>query len=172
MIRKYLSIIIIIFLLLGLGGCGLFNLAGWVFPDDLGFTELINELNTPKKIGNYMLENFEYEEHSGAYNPYTLWQIKKGDCLDFSIFAMFMAYQNNIEAYQIYISYKDISFKHVIVAYVENDYYLITSNQNYFTHKFNTFREIVNFDSGCRLFGWSEYTVRNYWNNLIEKGEK
>lgn len=173
MTRKYLSMIIIIFLLLGLTGCGcgLFNLAGWLVPGDIEFTELINELDTPQKIGDYMLENFEYEEHPGTYDPYTLWKIKRGDCLDFSIFGMFMAYQNNIEAYQVYINYKDTPLGHVLVAYVESDYYLITSNQNYLSHKFDTFIEIVKFDSMCKPFEWSEYTVRDYWNNLIEKGE-
>jgi len=86
------KIILLILILILLTGCGIFNLNGWICPDDGEFLAVIEELDTPQKIGDYMLENFTYEAHNFyAPDPYTLWKTKKGDCNDFSTFGVFIA---------------------------------------------------------------------------------
>ena len=52
--------ILIVSLIMSLivSGCGLFNLSGFVIPDDTEFITVIENLNTPEKISDYMVENF------------------------------------------------------------------------------------------------------------------
>ena len=60
-----------------LSGCGVFNLSNFVMTDDLEFLALVEELVTPKKIVDYMSDNFTFEQHNYyALNPYILWKIK------------------------------------------------------------------------------------------------
>ena len=54
----------IISLLILLSGCGLFNLfdlTDWVMPDDLEFLEVVESLNTPKKICKFGEDEIEFE---------------------------------------------------------------------------------------------------------------
>lgn len=158
-----LSIVILIFLT----GCGLYNLGNFVLPDDSEFLALIEELDTPKKIGNYMVENFIYEFHDlYALDPYTLWKVKKGDCNEFVTFGTYIANYHGYTTYQLGIFYKNL--KHRIAIYKENNYSII--NNQYYHSDFNTFEEIVGFDSDSRDKIWSKYIVYDYWNDIIETG--
>ncbi|MBA7552545.1 hypothetical protein ES705_45113 [subsurface metagenome] len=160
-----ISILSIIFLT----GCGIFKIDGWIWPeDDLEFMDMVEELNTPQKVSDYMMENFEYELHNlWTPTPYFLWKRGKGDCNDFATFGVFIAHYHGYETYQIIISYIDASTKHMIAVYVEEEL-SFTDNRSYH-YGFDSFREIVEFD--CKYFPDKEikkYIVKDYENNIIE----
>ena len=162
------KLILLSMILIFLTGCGLYNLDNFVLPDDLGFLALIDELNTPRKIGDYMEGNFTYEFHDTyALNPYELYKFRKGDCNEFVDFGTYIAGYHNYETYQLGIYYKN--FKHRIAIYREGNY-SITNNQ-YYSFGYDTFLEIVEYDSNLRDIIWSKYIVYDYNNNIVETGE-
>lgn len=169
-----ISILSIIFL----AGCGLFNLNGWPWPeDDLEFMAMVEKLNTPQEIADYMRDNFTYEEHKFyTPDPYTLWKTEKGDCNDFATFGIFIAHWHGYEIYLIKIYYSGTFEKHCIAVYVEDDGLSFTDCQYYFNNYgywFDTFRKIVEFD--CKYFPNKElkkYVVSDYKNNIVEEGYK
>jgi len=136
-------------------------------PDNAEFLTLVEELDTPQKIGNYMLENFTYEEHDFyTLEPYELWETKKGDCDDFSAFGVFVADHHGYETYQIKI-FDNSFYSHYVAVYDENIWYSITDNRYYY-FGFDNFREIVDYVCDIRLKDWTKYIVSNYWNDIIE----
>ena len=167
---KKVLLIISILSIIFLAGCGVFDLDGWVWPeDDLEFMTLIEELDTPQKISDYMMENFEYELHNlWTPTPYFLWKRGKGDCNDFATFGIFIAHYHGYETYQIIISYSDTSIKHMIAVYVEEE--LSFTDNGLYHYGFDSFREIVEFD--CKYYFWSKelkkYIVKDYENNIVE----
>jgi len=163
--KKLLFLFIILTLLLS--GCGIYNLSFFTIPDDAEFLALIQELDTPQKIGDYMKENFEYEKHPyHSLNPYEFFKIKKGDCNDYSCFATFIAIQNNYKAYQVKIFYTDYSDSHALAVFKEN-YYTFTDCQYYY-REYLTIKDIVDYDTNLRNKTWSKYIVYDYWNNIVE----
>jgi hypothetical protein len=170
------KVILISIILIFLTGCGgLYNLNNFVLPDDLGFLTLIEELNTPEKISNYMLENFEYEPHiKNILTPYELYLIKKGDCDDLSNFIRFIANYHNFETYQIKIFYKNTVYYHAIAVFKENNRYNFSDNQYYFLVNYDNFFDIVQLNSRRIHFYygyiWTKYVVYDYWNNIVERG--
>ena len=162
--RLLIPLILSIFLL---SGCGIYNLSNFVLPDDAEFLTLVQELDTPEKIGNYMTSNFTYKYYAFyTPNPYILWQIKEGDCNDFSTFGIFIANYHRYTTYQLRLYYKYL--KHRIAIYKENNYYSITNNQ-YYSSDFNSFEQIVKVDSISRNRVWLKYTVYDYDMNIIER---
>lgn len=160
--------------MLFLSGCGLYNLDNFVLPDDAEFLALVQELDTPQKISDYMVENFTYEPHTFyILTPYELFIIKKGDCDEFSNFARFVANYHNFETYQIKIFYEGTFKKHVIAIFVENSYLSVIDFSYYFVG-FHTFREIVNFNEKYMIphREWSKYIVYGYDMNIVEKATK
>jgi len=163
--KKLFVCLILVFLL---SGCGIYNLNNFVLPDDTEFLALVQELDTPEKIGDYMIKNFTYKIHDFYIpDPYTLWQIKKGDCNDFSTFGVFIADYHGYETYQIEI-FDNTLYQHYVAIYNEDIWYSITDCQNYFFGFYN-FREIVEYVCNVRNKTWSEYIVYDYWNNVIEQ---
>ncbi len=169
--KKLLILLILIFLL---SGCGIYNLNIFVLPDDTEFLTLVQELDTPRKICQYMLENFTYELH-GLYAPcpYTLWQTQKGDCNDFSTFATFIANYHGYKTYQIKIFYKNSTMNHYLAIYRENGLYNFSDNQYYFPVNCDNFSDIVLLDSQWMYYSYgfilSSYTIYDYWNNVVEQ---
>jgi len=167
-----LSIIILIFLT----GCsGLYNISNFVLPDDLEFLNIIESLQTPKEICQYMLANFGIEEHPyTTLTPYELFLNKKGDCGDFSLFAVFIANYHDYETYQILIKVYPWVFgypmKHIIGVFKEENGYSISDERYYIggigKYK-NTFKEIMDFNFSET---WESYIVYNYDMNIVEKG--
>lgn len=172
---KKILLIISILSIIFLTGCGIFNLDGWVWPDDLEFIDTVESLYTPEKIAEYMQDNFTYEYHSiYAPDPYTLWKTQKGDCNDFATFGQFAAFYNDIKSYLIKIWYSDTFEKHVVAIYIEDEGLSFTDCWLYFDNDdsyFNSFRKIVAWDSNNVIgYKWIKYKVYDYWDNLIEKG--
>jgi len=154
---------------------GLFSLDGWIVPDDSEFTKLIKELDTPRKISNYMIKNFSYEYHDYyAPDPYSCWKNKKVDCNDMATFGMFIAKCHHYRTYMIIIIYKDkdILVTHAIAVYVEDDGLSYTGKTIYYNNDncwFNTFREIVEYDSkNVTLLEWKKYIIYDFKYNIIQ----
>ena len=148
------KLILILILTVFLSGCGVFNLNGFIMPDDMEFLAVVESLDTPKKICQYM-KNFTFKYHTFyAPSPYTLWKIREGDCNDFSTFAVFIADYHGYETYQIIVRFKGTLVAHYLGVFVE-DGYTYSSNQTYHPINVNTFEEIV-----------SDY-IRNYGGELL-----
>ncbi len=165
------KIFILVLLTMFLSGCGNFNLDGWVVPDDLEFLAVVEELNTPRKICQYMLDNFESEPHPYiTLTPYQLYLTRKGDCDDFSTFAVFIANYHGYETYQIKILFASWVYGypvyHLMPIFKENNYYTFAENQFYFGQGYDSFRTIME-----KYNGWISYTVYDYNMNIIEQGE-
>lgn len=168
--KKLLFLLLVSLILLSGCSSGLYNLASFVLPNDSEFTALIEELDTPKKICDYMINNFTYEAHlDTSLNPYQLYLIQKGDCDEFANFAIYMANYHGHKTYQIRIYYKDIIYKHILAAYKEEKY-SFSSNQYYFPARHDNFLEIVKYHSYFNDNIWSRYEVYNYDNTLIDSG--
>ena len=167
-----LSIIILIFLTTGCSG--LYNLSDFILPDDSEFLNVIENLNTPKEICQYMLDNFGYEVHPyKTFTPHELFLNKSGDCNDFSLFAIYVANYHGYESYQILITFYDWAFgcpmKHTIGVFKEEGGYSISEGKYYiggFGRYRKTFREIVDWNYSE---DWKSYTVYDYDMNIVEE---
>jgi len=148
-----------------------------LLPDDPSFIATIEELDTPKKIGDYMVKNFTYELHDpGCQDIYILWKTQNGVCADFANFGTTIADYHGYETYEInavanYPGY-ETDVGHALGVYAEDGRYTYSSNQYYYSGiKFNTFEEIV--DDYCSKFTppikWSSYCV---WNHDCERVEQ
>ncbi len=176
LVMKKILILLILSVFL-LSGCGIYNLNFFVLPDDAEFLALIQELDTPEKIGDYMLDNFEYEPHPYILlTPYQLYITKKGDCDDFANFARFIAHYHGYETFLIKISYNNYAFNHYLAIYKENGLYNFSDNQHYFLVNYNNFYDIVLLDSQWVYdrygYIWTKYTVYDYNNNIVEQVTK
>ena len=156
-------LILLILSIFFLSGCGIYNLSNFVLPDDTEFITLVRELDTPKKIGDYMLENFTYEPNSILLNPYQLSLIEEGNCDDFSYFATFIANFNGYEIYQILIEFP-LEKYHMIGVFKEGDYYNISENTLYIECLCENFKEIMNF---YLYNNWISYIVYDYDMKII-----
>ncbi len=169
--KKFLILTLLISITF-LTGCGLFNLNGWIMPDDLEFLAVVESLDTPEKICDYMKENFTYKEHLFyAPDPYTFWKLKEGDCNDFGDFVRFVANYHSYETYRIIIYFKNTLLCHVLTAFVEYDKYTYSNNKAYYPIYVDTFEEVVShFFETCFEYKYKAYKVYDYENNLIEVG--
>jgi len=167
--KKLILLFIIGAILILLTGCGIFNLNGWICPDDGEFLACIEELSTPQKIGDYMLENFTYEAHDFiAKSPYELFLSKKGDCDEFAKFGVFIADYHGYETFIIHI-FDNSFYSHMVAVYNEDIWYSIT-NGRYYSFGFNDFREIVEYVCYMSDRKWTKYKVYNYWDDIVETG--
>ena len=168
---KRLLVLFILLLTIFLSGCGIYNLNSFVLPDDTEFLALIQELYTPEEICQYMLDNFESEEHPFiSLTPYQLFVTQKGDCNDFSTFAIFVANYHNYETYQIHIFFKGTSTEHMLGIYLENGKYNFSDNQYYIFTNSPDFKTIINYyDTFMTDLTWSKYIVYDYDMNIIEQ---
>jgi len=158
---KKLLLIVSVLSILFLTSCG-------TTPDNGEFIACISELDTPEKIGSYMLENFTYEIHDlFTLSPYELWKTKKGDCDDFSAFGVFVADYHGYKTWQIKI-YDNTPYQHYVAVYDEDIWYSITDNRYYY-FGFDTFREIVDYVCDMRNKIWTKYIVLDYWNDVVEE---
>ena len=152
-------------------GCGIYNLHNFLIPNDDEFLKDLEKLDTPQKIGDYMLRNFTYKAHKiYAPDPYILWKIKEGDCNDFSTFGIFVANYHGYKTWQIKIFYRGSIYKHWIAVYLEDNY--STTIVRYYYSDFDTFKKIVEKNNKIVLYNknWSKYIVYDYDMNIVERG--
>jgi hypothetical protein len=128
------------------------------------FIEVIKTLDTPKKIGTYMKNNFEGEIHI-FYNltPYELYKTKKGDCQDACAFSMFIANYHGYEVYKMLVKEKTFSW-HVLTIYKEKGGYTFTDVFTYNNTVWEKPRDVLKV-SGDK---WICYTLFDYNMNIIE----
>jgi len=145
---------------------------------DKEFITCISGLDTPKKIGAYMLENFvkiSYGKEGGskANNLRKFWKTKKGNCVNFSEFGAFVADYHGYTAYRMGMSYEGLSEKHVIAIYEEDGRMSFTDNQDYFDNNgnwFNSFEEIRDFLCASHPgYQIKECILREYGNRIKNK---
>ena len=163
-----IPLMLIIFLL---SGCSIYNLNNFTLPDDAEFLALIQELNEPRKICQYMLDNFTFEPHIGKpLTPYQLYLIRKGDCDDFKNYGLYFANHHNYTTYQIFMIYEDVRHNHCLAIYKENGKFNISDNQSYLFIEATNFREIADrYNFPLRDTIWLEYIVYDYDMNMIER---
>ncbi|MBA7574523.1 hypothetical protein ES695_11520 [Candidatus Atribacteria bacterium 1244-E10-H5-B2] len=174
--KKLLIILILSTMFLSGCGSGLYNLNLFTLPDDAEFLALIQELDTPRKICRYMLDNFETEEHPYiALTPYELYLTRKGDCDDFSAFSKFIANYHGYITFQIkmlfasYVYVYPVYVYHVITVFTEYGHYTFAENQYYnpYGGYHNSFGSIMQI-----YHGWVSYTVYDYYMNIVEQVTK
>jgi len=161
-------IILAILMLMLLTGCGVFNLDGWITPADDEFIACIEELNTPQKIGDYMIKNFTYKAHDfTAQSPYELFLSKKGDCDEFAKFGIWVADYHGYETFTIHI-FDNSFYSHMVAVYNEDIWYSITDGR-YYSFGYDNFRDIVDYVYYIADEVWTKYIVYDYWNDIVEK---
>jgi len=170
------KIILLITILIFLSGCGIiYNLNNFNIPDDIYFINVIDNLDTPEKICQYMEDNFNCQFNFFAFSPYQMWlaniKNKAGDCNDYSCFAVFCADWHGYGTYQINITFKNENYTHFLAVYVENGKYNYSSNWFYFPIQANNFKEIVEHHCWKNNRKWIFYGVYNYRMEIIEKGK-
>lgn len=141
----------------------------FVTPDDASFLAVVERLNTPQKICQYMLNNFETEEHPYVtLTPYQLYITKKGDCDDFTAFAQFIANWHGYETYRIRILFAEWVYGyyvyHMMPVFVEGNCLTFAENQYYFGYCNHSFGAIM-----AHYCGWVSYTVYDYWDNIVAR---
>ena len=168
--KKLSLILILLTSIILLSGCGIYNLNCFTLPDDIEFLALIQELNTPKKICQYMADNFTYEAHAFyAPSPYTLWKTGRGDCNDFATFGIFIANYHDYETYLAKIYYKNTNYQHILAVYKENGYYTFSDNQYYnpYGQSYILFSDIIQIYNG-----WLSYIIYDYDMNIVKQYTK
>ena len=165
------KIILLIIILIVLTGCSdIYNLSSFLLPDDIEFIKLVEVLNTPEKICQYMLDNFTYQPSPYASStPYEMYTSKTGDCNDYSTFGTFIANYHGYETYQVIITFLGDQYTHALAVYKE-DRYSFSDNGYYYTGKYNynSFLEIVEYESYLREQQWLKYVVYDYDMNIVE----
>jgi len=98
-----------------------------IIPDNGGmdeydsqFISLLNELNTPLELLNY-LSTCHYKEHDGAYTPYEFYIGKEGDCVDFSIFSCYVLNYHDYIVYSVPIFFLNESAGHLLTVFEYKD---------------------------------------------------
>lgn len=174
------KIVILLAVAILLSGCGMYDLGGFVIPDDGKFLEVVESLDTPKKICEYM-KGFEWNISISTYSPYEMYLANlenwndTGDCDDFAAYGMYVANIHGYTTYRITMWTKFTRFyglplvlPHVITIYEEDKGYSYSTNSCYVWTYAKTFQEVIlnyeiNFDKV--LF----YKVYDYEMNLIKE---
>ena len=155
-----------------MSGCGLFNLNGWIMPDDAEFLQVIQSINTPLKIETYVKEHFIYKEHPYyAPNPYEFWKLGEGDCNDFETFERFAGHYNGYTTYRFIVYFKGIFIKHSMAIFVENGKYNYFNIKGYREIYVETFKEVYeHYKENNTEYESKYYKIYDYEGNLIEVG--
>ena len=120
-------ILLITMVCLLLSGCGIYNLDGFVVPNDTHFLECVDSLDTVPKIAQYMEDNFTYEiRYLDALSPYDMFLIEIGDCNDYGAFGVNAWREQGHEAYQVLITYVNQMTTHVNAVYKVGELWHIT----------------------------------------------
>ena len=91
--------------------------------NNLSFTEVVHELDTPEKLSEYMRENFRYKYTEGhiSYPPEEFFYIKEGNCKDLATFGSYVLKQHgyNVKIMCLKMS-GDLIGQHAITLIDEN----------------------------------------------------
>jgi uncharacterized protein YdcH (DUF465 family) len=109
--KKYFFIIFFLVLVIFLTGCSDEGIATLATETEEGdFQEVVNLLDTPEKLVEYMSKNFKhyvevYGEPLDGYNPYLpedFFYIRVGNCEDFSAFSSYVLDQHGYNVFLLY----------------------------------------------------------------------
>jgi len=133
-----------------------------LYQDDPEFVNLVNALDSPKKIVKYMEDNFNYRLIWGPNSPYQTYLSKEGLCADYAVFACFIANFHGYECFHVGISWTN-GKSHAITVYNMGDYYTYSSVYLYFDKRFNSIEECVNHCTSTYIgYNLSFYEVYNW----------
>jgi len=121
----FISIMILFFCLFFVSCGGI--ITPTTVPDDGGmdeydpqFISLLNELNTPLKLMDYLIDNIQYKKHDGKYTPYEFYLKKEGDCADYATFNCYVLHYNDYEVYWVYIDFANPNMASHAIAVFEH----------------------------------------------------
>ncbi len=109
--RKCFFVILFLILAIFLTGCSGGGIVTPAIETKEGeFQEVVNRLDTPQKLVEYMSKNFKhyvevYGEPPGEYNPYLpedFFYIRVGNCEDFSAFSSYVLDQHGYSVFLLY----------------------------------------------------------------------
>jgi len=94
-----------------------------VVPDPtISFSNVVAQLDTPEKLSNFLLTEFDFTFHNGciSYWPEEFYNLKNGDCKDYATLSSYILAQNGFQP-EI-VSYRwydqgDGNYGHVVVIY-------------------------------------------------------
>ena len=146
-----------------LGGCYYLNMTELEFDRDSQFAELVDSLDTPRKVGDYLADNIEFERHFLRQTPYETYIIKKADCNDY---AEFVAYVCNYHGYKVYlveINERGSLWKHEFTIVKEvSDYNYIENGRYYKSEAIRCEGIIARYPAAL-----SKCIIRDYDGNII-----
>ena len=87
---------------------------------DSQFISLLNGLNTPLELLNY-LSTSHYKKHSGKYAPYEFYIEKEGDCVDFGIFSCYVLHYHDYIVYSVPLLFLNESAGHLLTVFEYKD---------------------------------------------------
>ncbi|MFW6128514.1 MAG: transglutaminase-like domain-containing protein [Halobacteriota archaeon] len=91
--------------------------------DDNEFTQIVKSLDTPQKLRDFMRKYFSLEERGGcyAYPPQQFFDLRKGDCKDYSAFSSYVLSKHGYDAQMLCFDlYNDEGVKttgHVVTVF-------------------------------------------------------
>jgi hypothetical protein len=99
-----------------------------IIPDNGGmdvydsqFISLLNELNTPLELLNFLSTCHYNKEHNGVYTPYEFYIKKEGDCADFGIFSCYVLNYHDYIVYSVPIFFLNESAGHLLTIFEYKD---------------------------------------------------
>jgi len=140
-----------------------------LYQEDPEFVNLVYQLDSPKKICQYMEKYFSYKVLNGPHSPYQTYLLKEGDCADYAVFANCIAHFHGYESYHVLIEWTNGTY-HSIVVYDMGDHYIYSSNYLYFSQLFNSIEAFINHCTSSyagyilskyEVFDWNYYNYRN-----------
>ncbi|MBA7580991.1 hypothetical protein ES708_22890 [subsurface metagenome] len=147
-----------------------------MYEYDEQFVNVIEQLDTPQKICDYMYDNFTYKICLGTSTPYEFYLDGLGDCSEYTNFAAVIAHYHGYEVYQLHIAYPFIAFttlSHVMPVYKIGNSYVYSDISFYINKFFPNFRELVVSEAIRQSKTWVDYIVYS-WDRaeIIEEGKR
>jgi hypothetical protein len=139
-----------------------------LYQEDPGFVNIVNQLDSPREICQYMDKYFNYKVLDGPHSPYQTYLSKEGDCGDHAVFAANIAHFHGYDCYYAGIEWTNDQ-RHAIVVYEMGDHYTYSSVTQYFNQSFDSIIDCVNHCtsrfgytlSDYEVFNWDYYSYRN-----------
>jgi len=142
-----------------------------LYQEDTQFVNLLYQLDSPKKICDYMEKYINYKVLNGPHSAYQTYLSKEGDCADHAVFANNIAHFHGYKSNHVHIEWTNDIY-HAIVAYDWGDHYTYSSTQLYVSQSFNSIEACVNHCtsrfgyilSDYEVYDWDNYNYRNITN--------
>jgi len=122
-------IIVCILAVLLVAGCGELRTetTSYQYKTPKNFNEALSTLDTPQKLSSFMRQYFSYEERGGcyAYTPQQFFELRRGDCKDYSAFSSLLlsyhGYDAKMLCFDIYDRKGVRTSGHVVTVFQDTD---------------------------------------------------